>query len=78
MPTHPEVKSETGLYIVRLYDMFDGWIDLSTPVDWETALVLWERSTRNGTKNTKYDDGDYYRIFPSDTRMLHTPEYRGR
>lgn len=31
-----------------------------------------------GTKMTKYSDGDYYRVFPADTRMVQIPEYRGR
>lgn len=65
-------------FIVRLYDMFDGWIDVSGPLPKEEANKLWMEKTANGTKKSKYADGDYYGIFPADTKMLHTPEYRGR
>jgi hypothetical protein len=61
----------TELYIVRLYDGFDNrWIDISKAVDKLTADKIWSEKTGNGTKNTKYNDIDYYRIFPADTRML--------
>lgn len=65
-------------FIVRLYDMFDGWIDISKPLSEDDAKKLWNEKTKNGTEKTSYSDGDYFAIFPSDTRMLHTPEYRGR
>jgi hypothetical protein len=66
------------LFIVRLYDMFDGWIDITKPVTKEEADRVWNEHTENGTENTKYADGDYYAIFPADTRMLFTPETLGR
>lgn len=66
------------LFIVRLFDMFDGWIDISKPVTKGEADKIWNESTENGTKNTKYADGDYYAIFPADTKMLVIPEYLGR
>ena len=66
------------LFVVRLWDMFDGWMDISEPLSKEDADKLWNEKTDNGTKNTKYEDGDYYRVFPSDTKMLCTPEYLGR
>lgn len=66
------------LYIVRLWDMFDGWMDLTDPISKEEADKLWNEKTENGTKNTKYDDGDYYKVFPSDTKMVMTPETLGR
>ena len=65
-------------FVVRLYDMFDGWIDVSGPLDKEDADKIWNKNTSNGVRNTKYSDGDYYKIFPAETKMLHTPEYRGR
>jgi len=59
------------LYIVRLYDGFDNqWIDISEAVNRQKANEIWLEKTRNGTKNTKYEDIDYYRIFPADTKML--------
>jgi hypothetical protein len=58
--------------------MFDGWMDISGPMPHQDAIALWNEKTENGTRNTKYDDGDYYQIYPSDTRMIVTPEYLGR
>lgn len=67
------------LFVVRLFDMFDGWIDITKkPVTKEEADKIWNEETKNGTQNTKYADGDYYAIFPADTKMLVTPEYLGR
>ena len=61
-------------YIVRLYDGFDyEWIDVSEPVTYREAERLWNEKTDNGTKKTKYDDIDYYKIFPADTTMTHRP-----
>lgn len=65
-------------YIVRLWDMFDGWIDITKPLSETKAKKIWNERTKNGTCNTKYADGDYYKIFPADTKMLVTPEYLGR
>lgn len=53
-------------FIVRLYDGFDDqWIDISKPVNKDTASKIWNEKTENGTKNTNYDDIDYYKIFPT-------------
>lgn len=71
-------KTGNSLFIVRLYDMFDGWIDVTGPLSKEEAQEKWNELTFNGRKMTKYADGDYYAIFPADTKMLHTPEFRGR
>lgn len=65
--------SSTGLYVVRHYDGFDNdWMDVSKPIPWEEALALWNKETEDGTKKTRYRDIDYYKIFPSDTRMVHS------
>lgn len=66
------------LYIVRLWDMFDGWIDVSKPLSHNEALAFWSEKTGNGTHNTQFSDGDYYKVFPADTAMLFTPDYFGR
>lgn len=66
------------LYVVRLFDMFDGWIDISKPLPKDEAEEEYNKLTANGTQNTKYSDGDYYAIFPSNTRMVFTPEFLGR
>jgi hypothetical protein len=61
----------TDLYIVRLYDGFDNqWIDITRPITEEEARAVWNEKTQNGTKNTKYEHIDYYRVFPADTKML--------
>jgi len=67
-----------GKWVLRLYDMFDGWMDVSDPVSKEEAEALWLKETSGGTKMTQYADGDYYKVFPANTKMLHTPEFRGR
>lgn len=67
-----------NLKIVRLWDMMDGWIDISKPIKQEDALKIWNERTHNGTRNTRYADGDYYAIFDADTKMIYTPEFLGR
>jgi len=59
------------LYVVRLYDGFDNeWIDVSEAVSKDGADRIWNEKTKNGTEKTKFDDIDYYRIFPADTVMF--------
>lgn len=59
------------LYVVRLYDGFDGlWMDVSKPISKKEADEMLDKKTVGGTKNTSYDDIDYYKIFPADTKML--------
>jgi hypothetical protein len=61
------------LFVVRLYDGFDNlWMDVSEPVSKSEADNIWNEKTNNGTINTHYNDIDYYRIFPSDTKMLYS------
>lgn len=68
-------NSPNGLYVVRLYDGFDYvWMDVTGEVSEQEALRIWGEKTHNGTRNTKFDDIDYYNIFPAETRML----YRSR
>jgi hypothetical protein len=71
-------RSTTELRIVRLWDMFDGWIDVTGPIPEHEAQRIWNEKTANGTRNRSYADGDYYRIFAADTRMRVTPEFLGR
>ena len=61
-------------FIVRFYDKFDGWIDISGDLSKEEADEMWKLRTDNGTQNTKYEDNQYYCIFPADTKMYWTPE----
>lgn len=75
----PEAKDPLAdRFVVRLWDMFDGWIDITGAVTKAEADRILNEKTENGTKNTKYADGDYYSIFPANTRMLVTPETTGR
>ncbi len=66
------------LKIVRLWDMLDGWIDITTPVPEEEAQRIWNEKTKGGTCNVKYADGDYYAVFDASTKMVYTPEFLGR
>jgi len=71
MPKEPTHRpSETGLYIVRVYDGFDNcWTDITGAIPWEEAVAVWKQNTADGTKSTAYRDIDYFDIFPSDTVM---------
>ena len=69
---------EEERFIVRLFDMFDGWIDIQDNLSKEEADELLSKKTNNGTSKASYSDGDYYAIFPSNTVMWMTPERLGR
>lgn len=71
-------RSRSGKFVVRLWDMFDGWIDVTGPVSKKKAEKIWNKETDNGSRKTKYADGDYYAIFPANTKMVVTPEFLGR
>lgn len=64
-------------FTVRLWDRNDGWIDLhdAIAVSKEEADKIWNRETKNGTRNTCYSDGDYYKIFEANTKMIYTPDH---
>ena len=63
------------LYVVRLYDGFDNlWMDVSKPLPKDEAHKILMEKTKDGTKNTKFDDIDYYAIFPADTTMMFSSE----
>lgn len=75
----PEIEeSAPALMIVRLWDMMDGWADISEPISKEEATRLWNEKTGGGKHNISYNDGDYYQIFPADTKMRVTPEFLRR
>lgn len=58
-------------FSVRLYDSFDMyWIDIKLNASWEEAIKTMKECTKNGTMYTKYTDGSYYVIFPSNSKML--------
>lgn len=62
----PEFQiSETGLYVVKLFDSA-RWSSLhSKPFREADAIEYWLSKTHNGTHNTKVEDGCYYAIFPA-------------
>lgn len=63
------------LYIVRLWDGMDSlWVDVSDPVSKVEADRIWAEKTCNGTKNTTFQEIDYYRVFPADTKMFYGAE----
>jgi hypothetical protein len=64
----------TDKWIVRLYDHFDGWMDITGPVDIITAQRIWDEKTGFGQMYSSYQDGDYYKIFPANTKMLYSAE----
>lgn len=74
----PSTIRDAPLFVVRVYDMFDGWVNCTGPIRKAEADAFWNERTNNGTERCSYNDGDYYWIFPADTRMLDTPERRGR
>lgn len=58
-------------YVVRLWDGMDNqWMDVSKPISKDKAYQIWKEKTNNGTKNVRYEEIDYYDIFPANTRML--------
>jgi hypothetical protein len=76
-PSHCTTGEPGELYTVRLYDGFDyEWMDILTGVPYEEARELWDLKTNNGTEKTRYNDIDYYDIFPANTQMLHSESGR--
>lgn len=66
-------KSDTDLYVVRHWDGFDGeWMDVFGPAAKSACDAYWREKTDNGKKNSSYDDIDYYRVFPADTKMQYS------
>lgn len=72
------MASAETLYIVRLWDGFDGeWMDVSEPLpkaDAEKLAGDKNESRTSGPGAGKREGGygqiDYYRAFPADTRMV--------
>lgn len=61
------------LFIVRLWDGMDGtWTDVSTPCVRRAADMIWDELTKGGTEKTRFEDIDYYKVFPADTVMLYS------
>jgi hypothetical protein len=66
-----ELTEDEELFILRHYDGFDNiWIDVTSPASKKATQFEYNQHTDNGSKNTCYEDIDYYKIFPENTRML--------
>lgn len=73
------ITDKSGLFIVRLYDGMDNqWIDVSSPAPYFEAEAVWKLKTNAGTTNASFDDIDYYKIFPADTKMLYADGFGER
>jgi hypothetical protein len=66
-----ETFVEHESYVVRVWDGMDScWTDCTGAVDRDEALRTWAARTDGGARAVSYDEIDYYRIFPGNTRML--------
>lgn len=66
-------------FVVRLWDYYDGWIDISGPLSKEAAQERWNQETQNGTVKAKEDfRRGYYMIFPANTKMIYDSEFMDR
>lgn len=64
---------EEKLWQVRFFDCYEGrWVNITGFLMYDDALEEFNHRTGNGTRNNCYQDGSYYDIFSSDTRMLRT------
>ena len=62
-------------FLVRVYDGFDNcWSNCGPPMTGEEAMELWNQRTENGTRSTSYSNIDYYAIFPTTVKMVHSEE----
>lgn len=67
-------------YVVRCWDYYDGWYNITGELSAEEAKIHWNKLTSNGTKNFSSKDYHtfYYDIFPADTEMLWSSEWMDR
>jgi hypothetical protein len=71
-PADLNFDDNDATFVVRLYDGFDHcWCDCTGEVSALEALRTWSKKTKGGTEKVKFDNIDYYRIFPGGTRMLY-------
>ena len=62
---------ESELFDLRMFDYYDGWINIACNLSESLAINLWLKETQNGTRHVEYAaNGHYYDIYPSDTRMI--------
>ena len=59
-------------YTVRQWDGMDMcWSDVAVDKTPLAALEEWDRRTKGGTERFRFDQIDYYAIFPAETKMLY-------
>lgn len=70
------IAASTAVFTLRVWDGMDGvWCDVVANVDLGFALREWCKHTKDGTEHTKFDDIDYYKIFPADTKLMYSGGY---
>jgi len=71
-----EIWPDEPLFTLRMYDYYDGWIDIATNLSAEQVEERWLERTKGGTENFKFTGttGHYYDIFPANTRMFWNSE----
>lgn len=70
-------QCEAKTFIVRLWDGWDGeWMDVSEPLPYLEARELAGNNNAGrggqlaGKREGNFNDGDYYAVFESDTKMV--------
>jgi len=67
----PSYDFVAGRFAVRHWDGMDGcWSDVATDLSGTDALRMWSERTQGGTRQTRFDQIDYVRLFPGDTKMM--------
>jgi hypothetical protein len=64
-----DLDAPEGRFTLRLWDGMDGcWCDCVAG-DAQEVLKAWHERTRDGTEKTSFNDIDYFKIFPAESRM---------
>lgn len=62
------MPEDVSRFVVRLYDGMDNrWVDMTEPVALEEAQRVYNMETDFGRHHARFQDIDYYRIFPANT-----------
>lgn len=69
------MPEDVSRFVVRLYDGMDNrWVDMTEPVALEEAQRVYNMETDFGRHHARFQDIDYYRIFPANTVMKYSAE----
>lgn len=67
---------DVNKFTLRMFDYFDGWIDIENDLTADEAVKKWLEETRDGTIHIEYtQNGYYYDIFPSNTKMVFSSDW---